>query len=137
MIRMEHLNHHGNLYAGQGIEWMIENSFIVVNCEYGSVISILDAPTKEGFKFLYWKGSEYNPGDSYTVEGAHKFTAIWELVEEKSEEPTVTPDPTPADYVAPTPKTGDSSGLGAWIVLMTVSGLAAAEMFIFRKRFSE
>ena len=110
---------------------------VVVNCEYGSVISILDAPTKEGFKFLYWKGSEYNPGDSYTVEGAHKFTAIWELVEEKSEEPTVTPDPTPADYVAPTPKTGDSSGIGAWIMLMTVSGLAAAEMFIFRKRFSE
>lgn len=110
---------------------------VVVNCEYGSVISILEAPTKEGFKFLYWKGSEYNPGDSYTVEGAHKFTAIWELVEEETEEPTVTPDPTPADYVAPTPKTGDSSGLGAWIVLMTVSGLAAAEMFIFRKRFSE
>lgn len=35
MIRMEYLNHRGNLYAGQAIEWMIENSFIVVNCEYG------------------------------------------------------------------------------------------------------
>ena len=104
---------------------------------YEGDVIVMPKPSRSGYTFRYWKGSEYNPGDSYTVEGAHKFTAIWELVEEESEEPTVTPDPTPADYVAPTPKTGDSSGLGAWIVLMTVSGLAAAEMFIFRKRFSE
>lgn len=36
MIRMELLNRRGNLHAGQAIEWMIEASFLVVNCEYGN-----------------------------------------------------------------------------------------------------
>ena len=41
MIRMEHLNHHGNLYAGQATEWMIETSFIVVCTEYGDPQGLL------------------------------------------------------------------------------------------------
>lgn len=32
----------------------------------GEVITIRDKPTREGYTFLYWKGSEYYPGDSYT-----------------------------------------------------------------------
>lgn len=40
-------------------------------------ISILDAPSREGFTFDYWKGSKYQPGDSYTVVDSHTFLAQW------------------------------------------------------------
>ena len=43
---------------------------IVESHAKGAVISIHEAPTREGYSFAYWKGSEYQPGDSYTVCGA-------------------------------------------------------------------
>ena len=53
----------------------------------GSVITIEAAPMREGYKFLYWKGSEYHPGESYIVpDGGHTFVAQWEKVEKKPEE---------------------------------------------------
>lgn len=64
MVRMEHLNHHGNLYAGQGIEWMIETSFIVVNCEYGDPQGLL---YKNTHKFDFYHS--VNPGDIVSYEG--------------------------------------------------------------------
>lgn len=41
ILRMEHLNHHGNLHARQGIEWMVETSFIVENSEYCNLQELL------------------------------------------------------------------------------------------------
>lgn len=35
MVKMEDLNHHQNLYAGRGIEWMVESSFIAAALEHG------------------------------------------------------------------------------------------------------
>ena len=35
MIKMDDLNHHKNLYAGRGIEWMVEASFIAAAAETG------------------------------------------------------------------------------------------------------
>ena len=64
MVRMENLNHHGNLYAGQGIEWMVETSFIVVNCEYGNPQGLL---YKNTHKFDFYKS--VLPGDIITYEG--------------------------------------------------------------------
>ncbi len=53
----------------------------------GSVITIESAPTREGYKFLYWKGSEFHPGENYTVPaGGHTFVAQWEKVEKKPED---------------------------------------------------
>jgi hypothetical protein len=43
----------------------------------GDVITIHEAPEKDGYSFSYWKGSEYRPGDTYTVSGDHIFTAVW------------------------------------------------------------
>lgn len=57
------------------------------------VISIIGAPTREGYKFLYWKGSKYNPGDSYTVKDNHTFVAQWE-----AEEPEPQPQPYDPGY---------------------------------------
>ena len=45
---------------------------------YGEEISIPPAPVRAGYHFLYWKGSEYYPGDHYSVTGDHTFTAQWE-----------------------------------------------------------
>ncbi|MBZ2385739.1 right-handed parallel beta-helix repeat-containing protein [Anaerococcus murdochii] len=50
-------------------------------------IKIMPAPTKEGYKFLYWKGSEYQPGDTYTVTENHTFTAQWEEDKPKNTNP--------------------------------------------------
>ena len=44
---------------------------------YGEVITIPGAPVRDGYLFTYWKGSEYHPGDKYTVTGDHTFTAQW------------------------------------------------------------
>ena len=53
----------------------------------GRSITIEAAPIREGYQFLYWKGSEYHPGESYTVpDGGHTFVAQWEKVEKKPED---------------------------------------------------
>ena len=58
----------------------------------GSTFILPGAPVYEGHKFLYWKGSEFNPGDGYTVPaGGHTFVAQWEKDEEKPESPNVDP----------------------------------------------
>ncbi len=44
---------------------------------YGSVITIHDAAERTEYKFDYWKGSRYNPGEQYTVVGDHLFVAQW------------------------------------------------------------
>jgi len=51
---------------------------IVETYKAGTEISIHEAPVRAGYKFTYWKGSEYQPGDKYTVTEDHSFTAQWE-----------------------------------------------------------
>lgn len=43
----------------------------------GETIKLPDAPTKKGYTFKCWKGSEYAAGANYKVEGDHAFTAEW------------------------------------------------------------
>ena len=76
------------------------------NHHYGDPITILKAPVREGYRFLYWEGSKYNPGDSYTVTEDHTFTAQWEEVPEPTEEPT--PEPGPTGEPTPAPEPTDS-----------------------------
>lgn len=45
-------------------------------------ITIIEAPMREGYQFLYWKGSKYNPGDSYIVKDSHAFVAQWNKIPE-------------------------------------------------------
>ena len=65
----------------------------VIEANKGDVIEILEAPVRDGYKFLFWKGSEYQPGDKYTVEGEHAFVAQWEKEEETPEEPETPGEP--------------------------------------------
>lgn len=49
----------------------------------GQVIQVAEAPSRDGYAFLYWRGSEYQPGDSYTVTEDHTFTAVWKKASDK------------------------------------------------------
>ena len=93
---------------------------ITVEAEEGSVITIPDAPTREGYNFLYWKGSEYHPGDEYTVDGDHTFTAQWQLVikDEPKKDETTKKDKN-------TPSTGDEADPMLWmaICMLSLSGV--------------
>ena len=63
MIRSEDLNHHGNLYAGRAIEWMMESSFIAAELAYGDREGLL---YKNTHKFDFMKS--VLPGDIVTYE---------------------------------------------------------------------
>jgi len=58
MVRMEHLNHHHTLYAGQGTEWMVEAAFIATTLEHGNKSEVRYRNTHE---FSFSKAVE--PGD--------------------------------------------------------------------------
>ena len=52
----------------------------------GDEITLPEAPTREGYKFIGW-GDGYKPGDKYVVPaGGHTFVAQWEKVEKKPED---------------------------------------------------
>ena len=46
----------------------------------GEMIRIPLGPTKAGFEFDYWQGSQYEPGDLYLVTGPHTFTAVFQPI---------------------------------------------------------
>ena len=50
---------------------------ITIVANVGETIKLPGAPTKSGYTFKCWKGSEYAAGTDYKVEGDHKFTAEW------------------------------------------------------------
>lgn len=54
---------------------------IIMSCEADSIIQIPAAPKKDGYRFLYWEGSRYSPGQEYKVVGDHVFTARWQKIE--------------------------------------------------------
>ena len=80
---------------------------ITMKGKYGDTINLPGAPTKEGYTFKCWKGSEYAAGAEYTVDGPHDFTAEWEEVKEEQETKQDT-----------SPKTGDNGNAGIWAAIM-------------------
>lgn len=59
---------------------------VTVEATVGDTITLPAAPTREGYTFRCWLGSEYEAGAEYLVEGDHDFTAAWD--EAKEAEPT-------------------------------------------------
>lgn len=86
---------------------------IVKQCKIGEKITIIEAPVRDGYKFLYWKGSQYNPGQIYEVKGSHTFTAQWEKVASNGN----LKDSNQA------PNTGDSMDIAIYISLVLLGGL--------------
>ncbi len=106
-------------------------STITMQAGIGSVITLPEAPVRPGYKFVYWKGSYYKPGESYTVVDYHTFTAVWEKVQDD-----VT---TPAKTVVVNrrvPKTGDIGYDTDKRTLIGISliGLSAVILIRIRRR---
>ena len=49
-----------------------------ITATVGETIKLPKAPTRDGYTFKCWKGSEYKAEEEYKVEGDHTFTAEWE-----------------------------------------------------------
>ena len=118
---------------------------------HGSSVTIPGAPTREGFRFLFWQGSEYYPGDDYLVQGDHTFTAIWEEILPEAPQLDGTGSgaeeagtgsggaaPTPAAKPAPaelprSPKTGDETDLALWTALLLLCAVGLASCLLGKK----
>ncbi|SER14198.1 repeat domain (List_Bact_rpt), partial [Lachnospiraceae bacterium NE2001] len=131
-----------------------KNGTVTIEAEEGTEITIPDAPTREGYKFTYWKGSEYHPGDKYKVEGDHTFTAQWEEIKKETTEQPTTEAPKPAQQptteapkpaeqptteapkpAAPTAvQTGDNVNILLFIVLMAISLLGIISILVLKKK---
>ena len=97
--------------------------------KYGTVISIHEKPVREGYEFLYWKGSEYQPGDKYTVKSDHTFVAQWK----KSTKPD--PDkPDKPDKPGKGTRTGDETNIGIWLAAALIAAAGLAGLLIWRRR---
>lgn len=60
-----------------GGNWHGETNPKTFRVKKDDYITLPEAPTKDGYTFLYWKGSQFNPGDQYQVKENHTFTAEW------------------------------------------------------------
>ena len=106
---------------------------------------ILDAPTREGYKFVRWEGSSYQPGDVYDKRGEDglltddTLTAVWEKAPAHSGDKPGAGKTVPATgasdelpvkpnaavkAVPKVPETGDSD-LGGIAAVLAVLGAAA------------
>lgn len=93
---------------------------VVVEANAGDTITILDAPTREGYEFQYWKGSKYYPGDEYKVPlDGHEFTAVWAKTDNGGG------DDSDKDKKG---KDGDGSSTGDTVGLLGIFGLLAASI---------
>ena len=113
--------------------------------EYSKEKILIDAPKREGYTFVCWKGSEYQPGDKYTVAEDHIFTAEWKKNEsgkiddkddsaiddnDDSDDPTT--DGTSKAKKSKGAKTGDASDPMKWLMLLI--GSAGAIIALAKKR---
>ncbi len=87
---------------------------VTASYDEGTVIK-LPRPSREGYTFKYWKGSEYQAGQEYKVVEDHTFTAQWQKVGPSG------------------PDTGDDFGLKLWIILMAVSLLSIAGIIVLKR----
>ncbi len=108
---------------------------IVEKQKTGEVINIHDAPEREGYTFSYWKGSEYNPGDTYVMNGNHKLTAVW--VADKDSNAADSSDDASGDENnggRKSVRTGDDSNLAGWLILMLIAAVCECGIVYARRR---
>ena len=97
-------------------------------------VRIAAAPVREGYTFVEWSGSTYQPGDIYAEKDPDKFygddtlVAVWkknpESSDSKKENPPVIPLPDLTQYRTRVPNTSDH-GLGGYLVGFLVSTVTA------------
>lgn len=97
---------------------------VVILAKEGDTIKLPAAPYKPGYRFSYWKGSKYYPGDDYVVRDGHTFTAQWEkLAPTPINNSTMIVNPSnEVKYVnVKIPKTKDTTQTSLWLVVMMMS----------------
>ncbi|MBR2790783.1 MAG: InlB B-repeat-containing protein [Eggerthellaceae bacterium] len=57
-----------------------QSGTITIEALAGDTINLPGAPSRTGYAFVCWVGSEYKAGAEYLVDGDHKFTAKWQKV---------------------------------------------------------
>ena len=109
---------------------------IVEEHKPGETITVHEAPVREGYTFSYWKGSEYQPGDKYTVSEDHTFTAVWVANENKAEPEgdTGSNAGSEKDGGSRHVRTGDDTNLAGWLILMLLSAAGAGGIAYSRRR---
>ena len=89
----------------------------------------LPEPTREGYEFLYWKGSKYKAGYKYKITEDHTFVAQWKKEgagdSSKSDGSSKSGNGT---------NTGDSANILLWLTLLTASLLGAIAVVLFRRK---
>ena len=106
---------------------------ISIEYEKYEIITIAEAPTRKGYKFLYWKGSEYSPGDKYEVTEHHTFVAQWEKIPEKK---TDKKDTKKKDKKK-SPETGDNTFMINWYTLMILAQIMLVVLLAYKIRREE
>lgn len=91
-----------------GGNWHGETNPKTFRVKKDDYITLPEAPTKDGYTFLYWRGSKYKPGAPYQVKGTHTFTAEWRQM-------PLPPAPNP-----PTPAGTDKETAGTYFDLLSL-----------------
>lgn len=96
----------------------------------GGSFMLPEAPVKQGYTFLFWKGSAYRPGDHYLVKEDHTFTAEW-----KKNEAQIESKISSMTTEGKAPKTGDSGMLSIYASAVLVA--AGGMLILARKKKME
>ena len=99
----------------------------------GEVISIHEAPTREGYVFDYWKGSEYQPSDKYTVVEDHVFTAQWKKAAKPDDDDGKKDN---SGGKRGSARTGDPNDPMLWLMLLIASLAGLGGAYTVRRRRS-
>ena len=105
--------------------------------------TILEAPTREGYKFVRWEGSSYQPGDTYDKKDDEGLltddylTAVWEKASSNATNNNGTatkPSATKRDKVSSrVPGTGDCSAVPVSLVFGVASSIVLAAGIVTRR----
>ncbi len=117
-----------------------------VTMSYGKAsapATILEAPTREGYKFVRWEGSSYQPGDTYDQKDDEGLltddylTAVWEKASSNATNNNGTatkPSATKRDKVSSrVPGTGDCSAVPVSLVFGVASSIVLAAGIVTRR----
>ena len=109
-----------------GGNWNGDTKAKIMKIKKGDYITLPQAPSKKGYTFLYWKGSNYKPGDKYKVEKDHTFVAEW-----KKNEIKVSANNNSKTKANNSPKTGVNSIAFVSLTLIIISSLG---LFVIGKK---
>ncbi|MBR5995859.1 MAG: Cna B-type domain-containing protein [Eubacteriaceae bacterium] len=100
-------------YKLNGGSYNGDTSDIIEKYPKGVVINIHEAPVRNGYTFLYWKGSEFDPGDEYTVTEDHEFVAQWK---------------------EGSPQTGEENSILLWVLIMAIAYIELFSVMLIEKK---